>query len=408
MITAEKIEQWIKEVQERPGSAPTIVQYIANRLWHLAERNEELLNENIALRSGKRVEEYERRIKHLEYQLDLLRRQYQEGKPIRAAEPEPETPASGLLETISVLVYDAQGRVLRKTLGRQDLQGETGAVVLVGDLQSAGKAPGLLAVPTVEDVLFVFSSGRISRHAVVGIPPALPGPDAVQLAWDKAPILEPPKTGEELVCLAPLARLALVDYFVQVSRRGYLKKINISMAESILANHYIGTGVKQPSDQTAAVLLCQQDEELLLLSEQGYCLAVEVESLSYAISSRMQLSSSDHLVEAVRIEPGQSLLAATQIGKLVHRTQESLETEGAQKARGLSLYSATRRSQGVRVIGAAAVSEQDWCLALYRDGRLSWHTAGELFESRSIAYPSELIAFSACSSPYPPANQQER
>ena len=75
MITPEKIEEWIKEAEQRPSSAPLIIQFIANRLRDLAGRNEELLAENIALLTGKRVEEYQQRIAHLEYQLELLKRQ---------------------------------------------------------------------------------------------------------------------------------------------------------------------------------------------------------------------------------------------------------------------------------------------------------------------------------------------
>ncbi len=75
MIIPKKIEEWIKEVEERPTSASIILQYISNRLRDLTDRNEELLAENIALVSGKRVEEYEQRIAHLEYQLELLKRQ---------------------------------------------------------------------------------------------------------------------------------------------------------------------------------------------------------------------------------------------------------------------------------------------------------------------------------------------
>ena len=75
IISAEKIEEWIKEVKARPESAPLIIQYIGSRLRELSDRNETLLAENIALQSGKRVEEYEQRISHLEYQLDLLKRQ---------------------------------------------------------------------------------------------------------------------------------------------------------------------------------------------------------------------------------------------------------------------------------------------------------------------------------------------
>src|SRR4030095_5852429 len=71
-----KIDEWMKEAEERPESAITIVKLISRRLRELTERNEELLAENIALQNGTRVEEYQKRITHLEYQLDLLKRRF--------------------------------------------------------------------------------------------------------------------------------------------------------------------------------------------------------------------------------------------------------------------------------------------------------------------------------------------
>jgi len=71
-----KIDEWIKEAEERPHSAVTIVKLAAKRMRELTERNEELLAENIALQNGTRVEEYQKRIAHLEYQLDMLKRRF--------------------------------------------------------------------------------------------------------------------------------------------------------------------------------------------------------------------------------------------------------------------------------------------------------------------------------------------
>src|SRR5574339_394391 len=71
-----KSDEWMKEAEERPESAVTIVRLIARRLRELNERDEELLAENIALQNGTRVEEYQKRIAHLEYQLDLLKRRF--------------------------------------------------------------------------------------------------------------------------------------------------------------------------------------------------------------------------------------------------------------------------------------------------------------------------------------------
>ena len=78
-----KIDEWMKEAEARPESAVTIVKLIARRLRELTERDEELLTENIALQNGTRVEEYQKRIAHLEYQLDLLKRRF--GTPEAAA-----------------------------------------------------------------------------------------------------------------------------------------------------------------------------------------------------------------------------------------------------------------------------------------------------------------------------------
>ena len=109
MITPEKIEEWLREADQRPESALLIIQFIANRLRDLAAWNESLRAENIALISGNRVEEYERRIAHLEYQLDLLKRQLGgelAGEGQAAAQPTQR-------ETTNLLVYHAQGQVMR-------------------------------------------------------------------------------------------------------------------------------------------------------------------------------------------------------------------------------------------------------------------------------------------------------
>ena len=91
-MTLPKIEEWIKEVEARPASAQAILKLIAGRLRDLTERNEALLAENIALQDGSKVEEYKRRIAHLEYQLDLLKRRFgvnPEELAALAAEPAP-------------------------------------------------------------------------------------------------------------------------------------------------------------------------------------------------------------------------------------------------------------------------------------------------------------------------------
>ena len=70
MISPDKIDEWIREVEERPASAELIIRYIANRLSELASREEELAAQNIELLSGRKVDEYVSRIASLEYLSD--------------------------------------------------------------------------------------------------------------------------------------------------------------------------------------------------------------------------------------------------------------------------------------------------------------------------------------------------
>ena len=112
MSFTNKIEEWMKEAEERPESAATIVRLVVRRLRELSERNEELLAENIALQNGTRVEEYQKRIAHLEYQLDMLKRRF--GMDIAAMENLPAK-IDGT-STMNMLVYNAQGRIIRVEL----------------------------------------------------------------------------------------------------------------------------------------------------------------------------------------------------------------------------------------------------------------------------------------------------
>src|SRR5512139_3298763 len=109
---SQKIDEWMKEAETRPESAVTIVRLVSKRLVELTTRNEELLAENIALQNGTRVEEYQKRIAHLEYQLDLLKQRFG-GEAMELAQiPVPSVAAS----TMSLLAYNTYGRILRLEL----------------------------------------------------------------------------------------------------------------------------------------------------------------------------------------------------------------------------------------------------------------------------------------------------
>jgi DNA gyrase/topoisomerase IV subunit A len=403
MISQEKIEAWIQEALERPESATEIIQQIARRLGELTARNESLLAENILLQSGKKVEEYERRIAHLEYQLDLMKRQF--GGELLVAGPDAVNAGPLPVESMSLLAYDGSGRVLRQSFRLDEVQDGSNLGSLSGRL-SEQDPPRLLVATEKEELLFIFTSGRVATLEASQIQPA--GEAGPGMEWEHAPRPSEPNAGEKLACLAPLSRMALADYFLQVSRKGYLKKIRASMGESILANRYIGTGVRQAPDQTFELLLCTENDRLALVSAEGFLQCLEISGMAPMVDEALRLDSRDHLVSAFLPQPGQPILAMTQIGKAVHWTEDRLEVSQSNRTRGQAMFSASRRSQGVRVVQAGSVGQADWVAALHDSGQLTLHKAGSILRSGAIPVQDELLAFTFFSLPagIPPAGSQ--
>ena len=113
-----------------------------------------------------------------------------------------------------------------------------------------------LAVTSNEKLLLLFTSGRVETYSVNNIP-------TVELggtwSWEQAAMPNEPHAGEQLACVVPFSHLPLSDFFLQVSRRGCIKKTMTSMAQSILDNHFIGRGAMQKSDQPFDLTLCAQE-----------------------------------------------------------------------------------------------------------------------------------------------------
>ena len=390
MITPEKIDEWIKEVEERPGSAVIILQYISNRLRDLTQRNQELRADNLALRTEKKVEEYERRIANLEYQLDLLKRQFGGDPAVLEALASAAIPVGITPDVLSVLVYDAHGHILRL---ETDPAGLTEGALLgtLPETPGPGEEPlRLLVSSAAEEMLFVFSSGRVSTRAVASIPAVLPDH---KLDWEQASQPDEPRGGETLGCLTPVSRMALSDYFVQTSLRGWVKKVGTTLASSILEKHYIGTGVTQPGDRTFNVVLAKREERLVLVSRDGYGLCLEVQALPFAVESAFKLGNLDFIAAAFITSPGRPVLVMTQLGKVVHLGADYLDPAGSLRSRGQALYSQQRREKGVKVVGAAALQANDWTLALHKDGRLTVHSAHSLIDSGAMSEQDELVGF---------------
>jgi DNA gyrase/topoisomerase IV subunit A len=373
MSFTNKIDEWMKEAEERPESAVTIVRLIARRLRELTERDEELLAENIALQNGTRVEEYQKRIAHLEYQLDLLKRRFGVDDASLIELP------TQLVEsaTSSLLIYNAHGRILRLELNT-DIK-ELGRIT--GEMVTDHEPPRLLTVPSNEEIVLLFTSGRVDTVAVSAIP-------TVELGgawdWSQAALPNEPRAGELLACVTPFSHLPLSDFFLQISRRGCVKKTMTSMAQSILSNHYIGKGALQKSDQPFDLMLCKKQERLAFVTYEGHLLGLDIDDLSYASEERIRLTATDYVIASFTTRADESLLFVTQTGKVIHRESKSLELAKSATAKGQTLIPPSRLEQGVRFMGAASVKDSDTVVVLDAAGRLSLHAAASMTGAGSI------------------------
>ena len=373
MSFSHKIDEWLKEAEARPASALMIVKLIAKRLRELTERNEELLAENIALQNGTRVEEYQKQIAHLEYQLDLLKRRFgtNDISLVEIAPDVAETP------TLNLLAYNANGRIIRveinsdvHSLGR-----------ITDEIINDHEPPRLLGIPSNEEVLLLFTSGRVSTYAVNTIHSLDVGS---AWSWEQAALPDEPRAGELLACIVPLSHLPLSDFFLQVSRRGCVKKTMTSMAQSILANHYLGRSALQKSDQPFDLTLCQKKERFAFVTHEGHLLGLEVDGLSYSAEERIHITATDYVVASFITHPHESLLFVTQTGKVIHRENDSLELSKSSLAKGQALISPTRLEQGIRFVGAASVQDANKIAVLDAEGNLSVHLAEAVTGAGSI------------------------
>ena len=369
----DKIDEWMKEAEERPESAVTIVKLVARRLRELTERDEELLAENIALQNGTRVEEYQKRIAHLEYQLELIKRRFGVDEGTLAQLPEQPVESS----TRNLLLYNAQGRIFRIELDAE--ANELGRIT--GDMVTHHEPPRILAVPSNEEVLLLYTSGRVSTYKVSDIP-------LVEIGgaweWSQAALPDEPRAGELLACVTPFSHLPLSDFFLQISRRGCAKKTMTSMAQSILGNHYIGKGALQKSDQPFDLMLSHKKDRAIFATYEGKVIAFDVDDLSYATEERIRLSATDYVIASFTTHADDSLLFATQTGKVIHRESKSIETSKSSTAKGHALIPPSRLEQGVRFMGAASVRDSDSVVVLDASGRLKILEAGTLTGAGSI------------------------
>jgi hypothetical protein len=381
-----KTEDWIKEAEDHPESALVMLRLIAGRLHDLTERNEGLLAENISLQDGSQVKEYRQRIAYLEYQLELLKRRFgPEGLLIPGLPAEPAPP-----EIVSLLVYSARGRVIRLEANLPELTDRLSLGQILGDSFTSGEWPRLLAIPSSEELLMLFSSGRVGTCNVAQIPVLATG---AAWLWEEAALPDEPHGGEQLSAIMPLVRLPLSDFILQVSRRSCVKKTMTSLAETVLSNHFIGRGTLKKADQPFESLLCHKKARLVLVTYEGRLLGLDVDDLTYSAEDRLRLEPHDHVVAAFVVEPKESLLCLTQTGKVVQRESAMLEPAKTGNTRGQALISPVRLDQGTRFIGAAAIRESDRLLVLDASGSLTLHFASALTGSGALPASGPVLAF---------------
>jgi DNA gyrase/topoisomerase IV subunit A len=372
LITPEQIEAWIREAEERPSSASIIIRYIGMRLKDLTGRNEELLAENIALRSGRKVEEYEGRISNLEYQADLLKRQLS-GVSVEGSV------AASAVETISVIAYNTIGQILRIDVGLEAFEHCKTIARLKNSSGLSDLIPRLLVTGEHDELLNVFDSGRSETLPVSAVTPVEPG----DLDWHEGYRIEA-RANEGMVSVLPIGRMALYECVVQISRRGCARKIMRASLEQHLAKNYIGTGVRALPDKSFGLSFCGREDRLVLVTREGWLVSLGVDELPYTAEEVLKLSATDYLVAGFVVGKKPSVVMVTQNGKAIHREAGWLEPVETYKSRGQAVFSPSRREAGARVAGAAAVDDGDWALALFDDGRIVAYQMSELLASGSM------------------------
>lgn len=382
MITSEQIDEWIREAENRPSSALLLIRFISNRLNDLTKWNEELQAENLALRTEKKVEEYENRISSLEYQLGLLKRQL--GGEIDFGDiPAITIQEEPSVDLVNLLIYNPQGQVLRLELPISGFAEDVQIGRIVGEVSPGNLPIRLLLVPQSEELLFTFDSGRTVTMPVTD----MPGSTDNSLDWQQA-YLQTPLGTEELAFIKPIGRMSLYEYCVQISRKGCVKKIREPAFETYLGKSYIGTGIKSTPDKTCDLVLCNKNSQIILASKEGFLTRFEVDPLPTTIEEVIRLNITDHIVitlpVAANLPDDTSLVFITQNGKVIQRQLDWVELPSSFKTKAQAIFSEGRRSSGVRLVTAGLSKPTDWGIALHSDGTLAGYPMSSLIGSGTL------------------------
>lgn len=378
MTTRSSLEDWIREIDERPESAPSIIRAIANRLIELEKSNETLQAENIALKIENKVEEYETKITNLEYQIELLSRQVQQAP----------TPS---VEGKELLIFNHNNQVLRETVAepRGLYSGQIIAYFSEGSTLRE-KRVYLKSFDSTEEILLIFDTGHVVAIPVSSLP-SVPGDE---MDWNHA-YQEDPDSIEELVNILPISRLPLYEYSVQISRRGFAKRMPAKSFNTYIAQKNIGTGIRQQPDKPFNIILCNAEDTFVIVSKEGYIVSMTVDRLPFAIESIINLGTNDYIVASFVFRENTSLLIVTKDGKIVHRDTSWLTTANSFRTQGQSIFSRKVRERGTQVIAATPIEPGDWGVCLTGNGQIMAFEIEDTLNQGSIQMRNEdsLLAF---------------
>jgi DNA gyrase/topoisomerase IV subunit A len=392
LINQANIGEWLREVKERSESAPLIIREIANRLIELDKLNEQLRAENLALSTKHRVQQYKDRIAELEYQLEIMGKQLENG------------PAN--LEAVNLLVYNWRGQVIRLAVNAADLVSGATIGSFSGEFVVEKDKIGLCSVHPREELLLVFASGRSTRLPVDNIPLS----QSKELNWDEA-YDENLSQGEAshsegLVCITPISRLSMFDQAVQISRRGYARKISRKFFQRYISRNNIGQGIDRSVqvDRPLNLTLCNQADLFVIVSRQGYVMSVTGDSLPAAADQAIRLDPDDSVVASFALTEGTSLVIVTQEGRAIRYPAGWLKPADKLGRKGQAIWSKAKRESGIQVTGALAAANDDWGVGLKGNGQLVTVKINEIPLSKSSKvehllkniYPFDLVAFTWC------------
>ena len=376
MNTSRQVDDWLREIEARPASAAAIIRLIASRLGELEEQNQDLLAENILLRSGKTAEQYENQLAALSDQLELLKRQLGGAAVALPAE-----------SSRRLLIYAPDGRVI--CLPAEALPSPGNPNRLVGAV-SPDDPPQLQLVTDQDELIFVLDSGRVVRQAASALPC-----QAGSLTWEQGWQIECRGT-ERLAFVLSITRLPLLEFGLQASRRAFVRRVLTTSLPAWISQGNIGTGVLQPADRTFALRLAQKDQRLALASREGLLWSMDAASLPFMPEEAVRLSPTDHVVSAFTLGDQTDLLIVTQQGKVVHRDLNWLENARSFKGGGQSILSHARLEAGIRLAAAAAVHPADAAALLLSDGSLCQSPVNDLLNAGSLNLPDGVSLCALC------------